>query len=58
MNKLWHWFFCKVGDPLFSPSQAMIGDVKCLWCGKQHGKLTNESAWAFMMTKFMEVFRR
>ena len=43
------WFFCKIGDPIFSPSQAMLGDVVCLWCGKQHGKLTNESAWGFML---------
>jgi len=44
LQKLGWLFFCKIGDPIFSPSQAAIGDAVCLWCGKQHGKLTNESA--------------
>lgn len=50
IRNLGWWFFCKIGDPIFSPSQVGIGrDAVCLWCGKQHGKLTNESAWSFML---------
>lgn len=55
VKKLCWWFFCKMGEPIFSPSQAMLGDVVCLWCGKQHGNLTNESAWLFMTQRFLET---
>ncbi len=55
VQKLGWWFFCKLGDPIFSPCQAMLGDVVCLWCGKQHGKLTNASAWDFMAQRFLET---
>lgn len=34
------WFFCKMGDPIFSPSMAVFyGQATCLHCGKQHGTL-------------------
>lgn len=56
VKRLGWWFFCKIGDPIFSPSQAALGDAVCLWCGKQHGNLTNESAWAFMAQRFVEAF--
>ncbi len=56
IRKLGWWFFCKIGDPIFSPSQLMIGPVVCLWCGRQHGKLTNESAWRYILERFLELF--
>lgn len=35
-----HWFFCKIGNPIFSPSLlGLSGRYTCLHCGKCHGEL-------------------
>lgn len=35
-----HWFFCWIGDPIFSPSRGYgYMDFGCLHCGKVHGHL-------------------
>lgn len=44
------WFFCKIGDPIFSPSQLLFyTEPVCLWCKKQHGNLTRKSAWEYIL---------
>ena len=40
LKRLGYWLFCKLGDPIFSASQAIFfGKRVCLWCGKCHGTL-------------------
>jgi hypothetical protein len=40
LRKLVLWFLCKLGRPIYSPSQFYLTDkFTCLECGKTHGEL-------------------
>lgn len=39
INTLVYWMFCKLDDPIYSPSLSCLYGVKCLHCGKRHGTL-------------------
>lgn len=40
-RKLLLWFFCKIDQPIYSPSLAVIKGIACIHCGKKHGGLYN-----------------
>lgn len=40
LRKLGHWFFCKIDEPIISPSKAVgLDDWSCMHCGKVHGTI-------------------
>jgi hypothetical protein len=40
IKKFLYWIFCKLDDPIYSPSKAgFLNDCSCLFCGKVHGTL-------------------
>lgn len=40
INRPIYWLFCRLGDPIYSPSREMLyGYPTCMHCGKCHGTL-------------------
>ena len=43
IRKFFHWFFCKINDPIWSPSLTMFASGKvCCHCKRVHGQVIYE----------------